>query len=55
MKVTELSPAQLDYLRQDYSYTVNGTTGYVSESDVPNSELFDAFEGVEFVPEDFPE
>lgn len=53
MQVTELTPAQLDELRQAYNYEVNDSTALVGASDIPDSVLFDYYAGTHFVPEDF--
>lgn len=53
MKVTELNPDQLDYLRQDYNYTMYGSTAIVDADDIPDRILFEAFAGIEFSEDDF--
>lgn len=54
MNVHELTPEQLDFLRQEYNYTMNNSTSYVDADDIPDSEIFAAFEGIEFTSDDFP-
>lgn len=53
MQVTELTPEQLEELRQAYNYEVNGSTALTDSAEIPDSVLLDYYGGVDFVPDDF--
>lgn len=61
MNVRELSQNQLDFLKWDYYCSDNFDPATTNSAglpvlfhlDIPNEVIFDLYEGISFVPEDF--
>jgi hypothetical protein len=51
MKVQELNERQLEFLKWDYFYS--NDNDYDCVLDVPNEVIYDNYEGIDFVEDDF--
>lgn len=53
MKVIELNEHQLNILRSEYFYEFDEEGEFDSAEEIPNETLFEHYEGISFVEEDF--